>query len=49
MRINVNRVYLPPKERYLEYIDKIYESGWITNNGELLRELEDRLYLHLLS
>jgi len=47
MRINVNRVYLPPKERYLEYIDRIYESGWITNNGELLRELEDKLCEYL--
>jgi len=47
MRINVNRVYLPPKERYLGYIDKIYESRWVTNNGELLRELEDRLCRYL--
>ena len=41
--INVTKTYLPNKEKYKRYIDKIYENGWITNNGPLVRELEERL------
>lgn len=38
-----NKVYLPPKEEYTQYLDRIWENGWVTNNGELLRTLESRL------
>lgn len=41
--INVTKTWLPDKRRYLSYIDKIYKSGWVTNNGPLVRELEHRL------
>ena len=41
--INVTKTWLPDKKRYISYIDKIYESGWVTNNGPLVRELENRL------
>ena len=41
--VHVTKVYLPDKEKYKSYIDKIYESGWITNNGPLVQELEKRL------
>jgi dTDP-4-amino-4,6-dideoxygalactose transaminase len=41
--INVTKTYLPSKKKYLKYIDRIYKSGWITNNGPLVRELEERL------
>ena len=41
--INVTKTYLPNKEKYKAYIDRIYESGWLTNNGPLLQELEQRL------
>ena len=41
--INVTKTYLPEKEKYKKYVDKIYENGWITNNGPLVRELEKRL------
>ncbi|GKX30821.1 aminotransferase DegT [Vallitalea longa] len=41
--INVTKSYLPDINRFKYYIDKIYDSGWITNNGELLRNLEDKL------
>ena len=40
--IQVTKAYMPNKEKYKEYIDKIYERGWITNNGECLKELESR-------
>ena len=45
--INVVKPYLPPIEKYKEYIDEIYASGWITNNGPLLQELERRLKIFL--
>lgn len=41
--INVTRTYLPNKERYLYYLDRIYENGWVTNNGPLVQELERKL------
>ncbi|RLA52877.1 MAG: DegT/DnrJ/EryC1/StrS family aminotransferase [Gammaproteobacteria bacterium] len=45
--INVTKTYLPDKKKYLAYVDKIYASGWVTNNGPLVRELEERLAEHL--
>lgn len=41
--INVTRSYLPNKSKFFKYIDGIYDSGWLTNNGTLLQELETRL------
>lgn len=41
--IPVTKSYLPSKEKYKAYIDQIYESGWLTNNGGLLQALEKRL------
>ena len=34
---------MPDKKKYISYIDKIYENGWVTNNGPLVQELEKRL------
>lgn len=45
--IPVTKAYLPNKEKYKAYIDRIYESGWLTNNGSLLQELEQRLAAYL--
>lgn len=42
-RIDVTKTYLPDKEKYKKYVDRIYENGWVTNNGPLVRELEKRL------
>jgi dTDP-4-amino-4,6-dideoxygalactose transaminase len=42
-RINVTKAYLPDKEKYLKYIDAIWESAYLTNNGPILRELEYEL------
>lgn len=32
--INVTKTYLPNKEKY---IDEIYETSWVTNNGPLVK------------
>jgi len=45
--IPVTKAYLPNKEKYKSYIDQIYENGWLTNNGAILRELEQRLQAYL--
>lgn len=45
--IQVTRSYLPNKDKYKAYIDRIYEAGWLTNNGSLLQELEHRLAIYL--
>jgi dTDP-4-amino-4,6-dideoxygalactose transaminase len=45
--INVTKTYLPNKEKYKEYIDEIYENGWLTNNGPLVQRLEKRLAEYL--
>lgn len=45
--INVTKTYLPDIGKYKEYVDKIFQSGWITNNGEMVRKLEKRLKEYL--
>ena len=45
--INVTKPYLPCKSKYKEYVDKIYESNWLTNRGPLVQELEKRLQKYL--
>ena len=41
--IPVTKAYLPDKEKYQSYVDRIFQSGWLTNDGSLLQELEQRL------
>ncbi|HOP04315.1 MAG TPA: DegT/DnrJ/EryC1/StrS family aminotransferase [Tenuifilaceae bacterium] len=45
--INVTKTYLPILEKYQGYVQKIFKSGWLTNNGELTLELEKRLSEYL--
>ena len=46
-KVYVSKIYLPKKENLQKYIDGIYESGWLTNNGPLVQELEKRLEEYL--
>lgn len=41
--INVTKTYLPDKAKFQVYLDQIYSSGWLTNNGALLQRLEEEL------
>jgi dTDP-4-amino-4,6-dideoxygalactose transaminase len=43
LMINVTRTYLPPLDQYNTYLQKIWSSGWVTNHGPLVEELETRL------
>ncbi|NMS89682.1 DegT/DnrJ/EryC1/StrS family aminotransferase [Clostridioides difficile] len=45
--INVTKTYLPDIEIYKSYVGKIYKSGWLTNNGEILNCLEKKLEQYL--
>lgn len=46
-KINVTKSLLPNRKKFDAYIDRILESGWLTNRGILVRELEDRLEEYL--
>jgi dTDP-4-amino-4,6-dideoxygalactose transaminase len=41
--INVTKTYLPDKAKFQVYLDQIFASGWLTNNGALLQQLEEEL------
>ncbi len=43
----VTKIYMPNREKFKTYIDSIYESGWLTNNGPLIQELEKKLETYL--
>lgn len=47
MAINVTKTYLPPLKEYTHYLEKIWATGYVTNNSELVRELETRLVEYL--
>lgn len=41
--IQVTQPFLPPKQEYDELLQSIWERNWLTNNGPLVNELEDKL------
>lgn len=41
--INISKPFMPPFSEYAEILKKSWDKAWITNNGELLIELENRL------
>ena len=41
--INVTKSYLPPFEEYSKYLEKIWGNSWLTNQGPLVQELEQKL------
>lgn len=45
--ITVTKTFLPPQNEYNEILEKAWKKGWITNRGELVRELEAKLLNHL--
>lgn len=42
-KILVTKPYLPPKQEYLEQVNKIFATCYLTNQGPLLKELEKNL------
>jgi dTDP-4-amino-4,6-dideoxygalactose transaminase len=45
--INVTKTFLPPFEEYTAMLKRAWDKGWITNNGELVLELEQKLKEYL--
>lgn len=45
--ITVTQPYLPPLEEFIPYLEKIWESKWLTNNGAYHQELEVALARYL--
>jgi dTDP-4-amino-4,6-dideoxygalactose transaminase len=43
MKINVTKSYLPNKEQYFKRLDTLWETRWLTNNGDFVIELEENL------
>ena len=46
-RINVTKSFIPPIAEYQEYVKKILNSGWLTNQGAILKKLEEDLTKYL--
>jgi dTDP-4-amino-4,6-dideoxygalactose transaminase len=45
--INVTKTFLPPFEEYTHLLQRAWDNEWITNNGQLLQELEAKLTQYL--
>ena len=45
--IPVTKAYLPNKDTYQDYVEGIFHRGWLTNKGQLVKELENRLQNYL--
>ena len=41
--INVTKTFFPPLEEYNKELERIWKNQWLTNRGELLLELEDKI------
>jgi len=41
--ITVTRPYLPPLEEFIPYLEQIWESRWLTNNGPFHQQFEHAL------
>lgn len=41
--INVTKTFLPPIEEYQQQVQRAWDNEWLTNRGELVKELEDKL------
>ncbi|GAB1397054.1 hypothetical protein MASR1M65_18330 [Saprospiraceae bacterium] len=45
--IAVTQTFLPPIEEYQAQVQRAYNNNWLTNRGELVRELEQELQKYL--
>jgi len=41
--IPVTKTFLPPKREYQKYLKQIWDSAWVTNNGPLVKEFEQKM------
>lgn len=45
--ITVTKPYLPSLEEFIPYLEKIWKSKWLTNNGPFHQQFEEELCSHL--
>lgn len=45
--INVTKTFLPPIEEYTSQLSRAWKKHWITNRGQLIEELEEKLKSYL--
>jgi dTDP-4-amino-4,6-dideoxygalactose transaminase len=45
--IPVTKSFLPPIEEYMAQVKRAYDNEWLTNRGELVKELEQKLTYYL--
>lgn len=45
--INVTKTFLPPIAEYNQQVQRAWDNQWLTNRGELVLELEEKLKNHL--
>lgn len=41
--INVTKTFMPPIEEYQYYLKRIWQNNWLSNRGELVIELENKI------
>jgi dTDP-4-amino-4,6-dideoxygalactose transaminase len=41
--INVTKTFFPPIAEYTQQLERVWQNQWLTNRGELLLELEEKL------
>jgi dTDP-4-amino-4,6-dideoxygalactose transaminase len=45
--INVTKTFLPPIDEYMHYVKRAFDNNWLSNRGELVLELEEKLKEYL--
>ncbi len=45
--INVTQTFLPPIDEYQAQVQRAFDNRWLTNRGELVKELEEKLKSYL--
>jgi dTDP-4-amino-4,6-dideoxygalactose transaminase len=46
-KTNVTQTFFPPISDYQSYLEKIWQNKWLTNRGELVLELEEKIVTKL--
>ena len=45
--INVTKTFLPPLDEYMHQVKRAFDNNWLSNRGELVLELEEKLKAYL--
>lgn len=45
--VNVTKTFLPPIDEYITYLRRIWDSGQLTNQGQILQEFEQQVKAYL--